>query len=163
MTPTESDIDRLVSLGVPASALAGDADAAPATNLDALYATLGARIQAQAAGSAIAEKAPVVQADAMNPALAEFGKIFFQRVQRACHDLICGSDDANKDARNKVLEAIKLNTPQLICAAIAGLLTAGLGIAGSIASALAVIIFQILVKPAGAALCQVWDEQLGIS
>lgn len=155
----QADIDKLltISSGAAATGHAVGVGFGPDTSgLTALYATLGARLQAHASGQ------PDIQAFdfSVNPLLVDFGQKYFQRMQRACHDLLCGTDDEHKEARDKILEQLKLNSDPLLATALAGLLTAGLGVAVPIAAVLAIIILQVILKPAGAQFCQTWDQAL---
>jgi hypothetical protein len=134
------------------------------SDTDQLYEQLGVRIKALSQNPAISGSfAPDVSYDAqvMGPLdnIRRFGRLYFNRVNRQCHDLVCGQDSKDTEERKKVVHAFGL-TKEDLGSAIAALLVAHLGLAPAIAAVVAVLIMKLFFRPALDAMCQVWSEDL---
>ncbi len=134
------------------------------SDADQLYEQLGIRSRGISADPMIAGSfAPDLLYDAplMGPMddLRRFGKLFFGRINKQCHDLVCGDDTKNTAERQKVVAAFKLGKED-VGSAIAALLVAYLGLAPAIAAVVAVLIVKLFFRPAVDSMCQVWTEDL---
>jgi hypothetical protein len=137
------------------------------SDVDQLYEELGIRSKAISTDPATAGVfAPHISYNAplMGPmdGLRRFGKLFFNRINKQCHDLVCGEDTKDTAERQKVVAAFKLGKED-VGAAIAALLVGHLGLAPAIAAVVAVLIVKLFFQPAVDSMCQVWTEKLGVS
>ena len=150
----ESDVQQLMQWAAkahrPEAAPLQDAEAEP-PDVEWLYSALGARIQDQAVGTT-GPAATERLTDAINPVLAQFGKTFFKRVEQACYNVLCNDADTCK----KIMDAFAKGDAATY---IAGLLAIGLGLAGPVATVVALLVVKLFLDPAKEALCDVWKQQ----
>jgi hypothetical protein len=126
-----------------------------------LYAALAFRVsQASSESSEIARFDAPLNVDSLDRANAtvELGYRIFQRWNRALHGFVCGSDDQDKDIRDRLLRAITGKDGAV--ALIAGLLVSYFGASPAIAAIVAALLIQIIGKPAREEICSTWKEKL---
>jgi len=131
---------------------------------DQLYEQLGIRMRALGHDPAVAASfAPDISYDAkfMGPldSIRRFGELYFKRVSRQCHDLVCGQDAKDTDERKKVVNAFGFSKED-VGSAVAALLVAHLAMAPAIAAVMAVLIVKLFFRPAIDAMCETWRENL---
>jgi hypothetical protein len=119
---------------------------------DLLFTTLGARLQAFNENPALALSFSSTLTAGFNDTLRDLGKRYFKLVEKALHELLCGSD--GEDVRKKIAEA-GMNWGA-IGAILAGAIAGLLGVAPAIAAALAAVIIFLFIKPAGRLACDTW-------
>lgn len=90
--------------------------------------------------------------------LRNFGRRFFNKVNKDCYQLVCGSGDADKE-RQKLLDAFKLGKAE-VAAVMAALFVAYLSVAPAIAAVLAALVVKLFFKNAHEAMCEVWSGKL---
>jgi hypothetical protein len=132
---------------------------------DQLYAELGLRQKAIAQDPKQAGLlAPDVTYDApfAGPldTLRDFGQQFFERLSRDAYGLLCGSDAANADQRQKLLDAMNLGQTAF-AATLVGALVGTFGLAPALASVVAALIVRLFFRNAHEAMCAVWQRRLG--
>ncbi|MGH9632133.1 MAG: hypothetical protein ACRD7E_27830 [Bryobacteraceae bacterium] len=91
--------------------------------------------------------------------LRNFGRRLFNKVNKDCYQLVCGGGDADKQEREKLLDAFKLGKTE-VAAAMAALFVAYLNVAPAIAAVLAALVVKLFFKNAHEAMCEVWSEKL---
>jgi hypothetical protein len=134
-----------------AATRSGAADSA-AKPEDLLFSALGAQLK-------LHEEDPTRTAvfssnitAAFNDTLRDLGRRYFKLVEKALHDMLCGSE--GEDVRKKIAEA-GMNWG-IIGTVLAGGIASLLGVAPAIASALAAIVIFLFIKPAGKLACETW-------
>jgi len=85
----------------------------------------------------------------------DFGSAIFKAWERALHNLVCGTDDAAKALRERLLKAIEKGK-DAVATVITGALTAYLGIYVAFAAAIGLLLYEIVIKPFGAQFCNFW-------
>jgi hypothetical protein len=130
---------------------AAAAESAP-TPQDLLFTTLGARLQAFNEDPAQTLSFRSTITAGFNDTLRDVGKRYFKLVEKALHELLCGSD--GEDVRKKIADA-GMNWGA-IGTILAGAIAGVLGVAPAIASALAAVIIFLFIKPAGKLACDTW-------
>jgi hypothetical protein len=134
------------------------------SDIDQLYEQLAIRSKGIVRDPAAAASfSPDIDYDApmMGPLddLRRFGKLYFGRINRLCHDLVCGDSAKDSEERQKVMSAFMLGKED-VGSAIAALLVAHLGLAPAVAAVVAVLIVKLFFRPAVESMCQVWTENL---
>jgi hypothetical protein len=136
---------------IKAAALTGAAAAAP-TPEDFLFTALGARLQAHDQDPTKTLSFSAAITAGFREDLSNLGKRYFKLVERALHDLLCGSEGG--DVRRKIAEA-GMNWGA-IGTVLSGAIASMLGVAPAIAAALAAIVIFLFIKPAGKLACETW-------
>jgi hypothetical protein len=126
-----------------------------------LYAALGAEISGAAQGSAeISRFAVTVDPNQLDRGVfSDIGERLFKRWNQSLHDFLCKPSDEDKDLRGKVLAALASKDISASCLII-GVLVGTFGVAPAIATLVAALVVQLVVKPAADEICKYWDEQL---
>ena len=90
--------------------------------------------------------------------MVDLGKRILKRWNKTLYDLVCGGgEDIDAEARNKILDAVKLNDPTAIAAAITGVLIGVFSVGPAIATVVGVLLGKILLPAAGKEVCRrVW-------
>ena len=132
---------------------------------DELFAELGGRLRALGFEPGIGgEFSPTitVSAEALGPLddLRAFGPRFFDRLNREAYNLVCGSDPADSEDREKVKQSLGMG-PEMVAATLTTALIAHLGLAPVLAPVYALLIVRLIINPAGGAMCDVWKTKLG--
>jgi hypothetical protein len=119
---------------------------------DLLFTALGARLEAhdQDPAKTLSFSADITAG--VSDTLNNLGKRYFKLVEKALHELICGSDGG--DVRQKIADA-GLNWG-VIGTVLSGAIASVLGVAPAIATALAAIVIYLFIKPAGKLACETW-------
>jgi hypothetical protein len=134
-----------------AAVLISAAAVAP-TPEDFLFTALGARLQAHDQDPTQTLSFSAAITAGFREDLSKLGKRYFKLVEKALHDLLCGSE--GEDVRKKIVEA-GMNWGA-IGTILSGAIASLLGVAPAIAAALAAIVIFLFIKPAGKLACDVW-------
>jgi hypothetical protein len=132
---------------------------------DDLYLEIGAR-QAEirrnpAVAAGFAPAGPIeIESLGMRDDLRDFGKRFFNKMNRQAYELVCGADADNSKERQDLLAALGLKDKAMATAALAALLVAQLGLAALIAAPVAAIAMSLAFQPAYQSMCEVWKTKL---
>jgi predicted secreted protein len=131
---------------------------------DQLYAELGLRQKAIVDDPAEAgrfETTATYEAEFAGPldVLKELGQSFFKNVSKNAYDLVCGDDEANAAARQKLAKAF--NSGETVFAStLAALMVTSFGLAPAIAAVVAALVVKLFLKSAYGAMCSVWKAHL---
>jgi hypothetical protein len=134
-------------------------------DLSNLYAKLGAYSIAFPQDPALfAAPAATIQVDVrvagpLDEAIA-LGKRILRRWQKAIFDLVCSTDGVDPQARTTILDALKLNSPEALSAAITSVLIAVFSVGPAVAAIVGVLFGKILLPTAGAEVCSFWKGKL---
>lgn len=91
--------------------------------------------------------------------LRDFGRIFFSRLNQDGYNLVCGSELADSQEREKVTNAFGFGKTE-VAAAIAAVMVAHFAIAPAIAAVVAALIVKLFFRNAHEAMCEVWKHKL---
>ncbi|MDI4656467.1 hypothetical protein [Xanthobacter autotrophicus] len=93
--------------------------------------------------------------------LMEIGRRVLKRWQKVIYDLVCGGGEGDQDARKTILDSLKINSPEALAAAVAGVLISAFNVGPAIATIVGVLFGRLLLPAAGEVVCEYWKEQLG--
>jgi hypothetical protein len=131
---------------------------------DQLFEELGIRARAIGASPEVSGSFdPVVEFDevAMGPldAVADLGRRIYRRWEGEAHKLVCGGEGEDKEERQALQAAFRVDS-----ATVASLIAAGLvsyfGLAPAIAAVVAAIIAKRFFRPVYEEFCAAWSERL---
>lgn len=88
------------------------------------------------------------------------GKRILKRWQKAIFDLVCGTEGVDAQAKKTILDALKLNSPEALAAAITSVLISAFSVGPAIAAVVGVLFGKVLLPAAGDELCGFWKERL---
>jgi hypothetical protein len=91
--------------------------------------------------------------------MIELGTRILKRWHRAMFDLVCGAG-GDPQAKKTILEALKLNSPEALAAAITSVLISAFSVGPAIAAVVGVLFGKILLPEAGKEVCAFWKERL---
>lgn len=91
---------------------------------------------------------------------AALGKKILGRWNKVLYELACGGDSVDPEARKTILEAVKLNDPAAIAAAITGVLMGFFSVGPAIATVVGVLLGKILLPAAGKEVCDFWKDRV---
>ena len=134
------------------------------SNEDQLYEELGMRAKAQAQDTAKGGTfEPLITYDAKQMGaldeIRKFGWRLFNRWLVEAHKLLCGSDPADKEERQKVAKAFAVDETT-VGAAVAALLISQLGLAAALAAVVAAILVKRFFYPTYELFCESLRENL---
>jgi hypothetical protein len=96
----------------------------------------------------------------LDDAIALGGRIL-KRWNRVIYDLVCGGgDDVDPQVRKSILDAVKLNSPEALAAAITGALIGVFSVGPAVAAIVGVLFGKLLLPAAGKEVCGFWKERL---
>jgi hypothetical protein len=130
-----------------------------------LYAKLGAYSVAFPQGPAqFAAPDATVQVDvgiagALDDAIA-LGKRILKRWNKAIFDLVCSKDGVDPQARKTIMNALTLNSPEALAAAITSVLIGVFSVGPAVAAVVGVLFGKVLLPAAGEEACKFWKERL---
>jgi hypothetical protein len=90
----------------------------------------------------------------------DLGKRILKRWNRSIYDIVCGTPDADPQARKTIMDALKLNSPEALAAAITGVLIATFSVGPAVAAVVGVLFGKVLLPAAGEEVCKFWKEKL---
>jgi hypothetical protein len=133
------------------------------SDTDELFAELGLRRMTIVKDPSLAGQfeLPTIPIGVAGPldVLRDFGRRFFDRVSRDAFSLVCGSDAANAEERNKIFKAAGgANTT--LAAVLTASFISWFGWAPAIAAVVAALIVRLFFKNAHTAACDVWSKHL---
>jgi hypothetical protein len=153
-------------------AMANNIDAAvkelATSDTTSLYAQLGGYVRAfptdpaQFANVNAHIEISAAVAGPLDDAIA-LGKRILNRWNKVAYDLVCGGEtagQAEKDARDKILGALKLNSPEALAAAITGVLISVFSVGPAVAAVVGVLFGKLLLPPVGEEVCSFWKDRL---
>jgi hypothetical protein len=133
---------------------------------NSLYAQLGASSiafpnnPAQFAAPDAAATVDISIAGPLDDAIG-LGKAILGRWNKTLYDLICGEpDEAGKEARKSILDALKLGDANAFAAAITAALISVFSVGPGIALVVGVLVGKVLMPSAGQEICAFWKERL---
>ena len=91
--------------------------------------------------------------------LMDFGRSFFNRVEKQAFTLLCGTDPEHQKERDKVSEMFRLGKSD-VAAGISALLVAQLALAPAIAAMVAALVVKLLFQPALDTTCDAWRNRV---
>jgi hypothetical protein len=91
---------------------------------------------------------------------AELGKRILRRWNKAIYDLVCTGDGVDLEARKTIFDALKINSPEALAAAITGVLISVFSVGPAIAAVVGVLFGKVLLPAAGQEACSFWKERL---
>jgi hypothetical protein len=91
--------------------------------------------------------------------LREFGRQFFNRMNKQAYALMCGADSQNSSERDSLLKAFGFGK-DAVAPALTALLVVQLGLAPAIATVLAVLAVKLFFEPGYDAMCDAWKKGL---
>lgn len=129
-----------------------------------LYAELGRRVRLLEGDPAAAASPSMPAIEFLGPTeeLAELGKLFFRRLSRNAHDLVCGSSGEFESERSKLRNALGDGANTFSGALAAGLVT-HFGIAAGVAVVVSVITVKLFFQSGYEAGCAYWGKHLDTS
>jgi hypothetical protein len=95
----------------------------------------------------------------LDDAIALGGRIL-KRWNKVIYDLVCGGDDVDPQVRKSILDAVKLNSPEALAAAITGALIGVFSVGPAVAAIVGVLFGKLLLPAAGKEVCDFWKERL---
>jgi hypothetical protein len=135
------------------------------SDANSLYARLGAYSTAYPGdpGQFVSPGAtPPVDASIAGPlddAMA-LGKRILKRWNRTIFDLVCGTDGVDPQARKTIMDALKLNSPEALAAAVTSVLIGVFSVGPAVAAIVGVLFGKVLLPAAGQEVCVFWKERL---
>ena len=131
-----------------------------------LYADLGAysvtypKDPARFANPSVSVPVDVSVAGPMDDAI-NLGKRILRRWNKVIYELVCSEGgEADKEVRNTILNAVKLNSPEALAAAITGVLISVFSVGPAVAAIVGVLFGKLLLPAAGQEICTFWKEQI---
>lgn len=91
---------------------------------------------------------------------AKLGKRILVRWHRTMFDLVCSENSSDREARSAIFNAVKLNSPEALAAAITGVLISSFSVAPAVAVVVGVLFGKVLLPAAGEEVCKFWAERL---
>ncbi len=134
-------------------------------DVSALYAKLGAYSLAYPQGPAqFAAPDASIQIDSSTAGalddVAALGKRILKRWNKSIYDLVCNKDGIDPQARKTIMDALKLNSPEALAAAITSVLIGVFSVGPAIAAIVGVLFGKVLLPAAGDEICTFWKERL---
>ncbi|MEH7876603.1 hypothetical protein V7799_02505 [Rhizobium laguerreae] len=130
-----------------------------------LYADLGAysitypQDPARFANPSVSVPVDVSVAGPMDDAI-DLGKRILRRWNKAIYDLVCGTEEADPQVRKTIFDALKLNSPEALAAAITGVLISAFSVGPAVAAIVGVLFGKVLLPTAGQEVCSFWKERI---
>ncbi|MER8873398.1 hypothetical protein NKI04_26460 [Mesorhizobium sp. M0814] len=130
-----------------------------------LYADLGAYSRAYAADPTVfASPSARVSIDAevagpLDDAI-QLGERILRHWNKVLFDLVCGTKEADPEARKVIMSALRLNSPEAMAAAVTGILISVFSVGPAIAAVVGVLFGKVLMPAAGEDLCSFWGERV---
>lgn len=130
-----------------------------------LYADLGAYTSAFAMDpKPFSDPTAVIAKDATHAGVLteaiDVGKKVFKRWQKAIYELVCGSGATDVEARQSILSALKLNSPDALATAITLALVTYFSVGPAIAVIVGVLFAKVLFPPIGEEVCTFWKGKI---
>lgn len=128
-----------------------------------LHAEIGRRIQLMH-GGAVDEAAIelegvlVTTEEGLFQPLFLIGRRVVQRLSRELYDIVCGSDPQDAADRERLKEALRLDSASIVAALTAMLV--GIGVSGVVAPLVAALIYRAGIEPTIGELCAIWKDNL---
>jgi hypothetical protein len=128
-----------------------------------LYQELGLRLRAMQENPALSGSfTPQIDThlEALGPVedLKDFGQRFFKRVNKQAYQLICGTEAADSEERENIIDAFGIGR-EAVAPAIAALLVTHMGMAPAIAAVVTTLILRLVFRNAFESMCEVWGEK----
>ena len=123
------------------------------------YAVQFPQTPAQFAAPQVAVPVDVSVAGPLDDAIDLGGRIL-KRWNKVIYDLVCGTQDADPAVRKSILDALKLNSPEALAAAITGALIGVFSVGPAVAAIVGVLFGKVLLPAAGQEVCAFWKERL---
>jgi hypothetical protein len=73
---------------------------------------------------------------------------------------VCSTEGVDPQAKKTILDALKLNSPEALSAALTGVLISVFSVGPAVATIVGVLFGKILLPSAGEELCSFWKERL---
>jgi hypothetical protein len=88
------------------------------------------------------------------------GKRILKRWNRAIYELVCGGEGVDKQAKDTIMNALKLGKPDAVATAITSVLIGVFSVGPGVALVVGVLFGKVLMPAAGEEVCGFWKERL---
>ena len=128
-----------------------------------LFSELGIRSLAIEERPELAEQIEIVLEPGkyLGPAqdFSEIGKTFFDKVNKNCYELVCSSEELNREDREKLIRALSIG-PTDVALCLSTILVSYHVVAPALAGVIATLIVKICYQPACETICEFWANRL---